>query len=434
MTRRVQIGLLGCGTVGSGVVRLLHARRQFLREKLGVELVLKTVCVRDRRRRRAVPLGRSRITTDPTEIVTDPSIEIVVELIGGLQPAKRWILEALRRGKAVVTANKALLADDPVLLRSTRGRWVGRLKFEASVAGGVPLIKALREGLVGNRIEALYGIINGTSNYILSAMTDLGTSFQEVLAQAQRRGYAERNAALDVDGVDAAHKLVILTFLGFGLSVRPAQVHVEGIRSITPTDVRYAGAMGYVIKPLAVAKRVGEALELRVHPALVPRRHLLASVSGVLNAIYVQGDMVGDVLLCGRGAGAFPTASAVVSDLVDLVRERGRGAGVRDGGHLVPPAGRLRVRPMRDVRTRYYLRLSAVDRPGVLAQISAILGRHRISISSLTQAERRASRTVPVIMTTHDARERDLQRAVGQIDRLPTVRGRSVVLRMEGEA
>ncbi len=431
MAETIQVGLIGFGTVGAGVARALLEKGRLLQERVGARVVLRRVCDRDFRRSRGIRLPPALKTTDPSRILNDPDIQIVVELIGGLEPARTFILEALRRGKQVVTANKALLADSGTALFAAATRAGTDLYFEASVGGGIPIIKALREGLVANHIDTILGIVNGTSNYVLTQMREKHLSFHEALLEAKHHGYAERNPSLDIDGHDAAHKLAILTLLGFGRPVRLADIHVEGISKISQADIQYADELGYCIKPLAIAKRVDHELDVRVHPTLLDKTHLLANVNGVYNAIYVHGDMVGATLFYGRGAGQNPAASSVMSDIADVARNLVSGIRQR-----IPLGGQRshgirRVRPMDRVEARYYMRFLVTDKPGVLAHIAGILGRYHISIASVHQKERRAARIVPVVMMTHEAREADVRRALHVIDRLSVVKQPTVAIRTE---
>ena len=412
------------------MAKMLLTRREFLARRAGVALSLRRVCVRHPRRAR--PLVDARIISgSPRQILQDPDIHVVVELMGGIHPAKEIVLGAIRAGKSVVTANKALLAHHGEELFRAAARKGVDLYFEASVAAGIPIIKSMREALVGNDVEVLYGILNGTTNFILTEMArGDGRSFKSALKEAIARGYAERNPALDLNGVDTAHKLTILVLLAFGKSVPPAQVYVEGIREITANDVRYAHEFGYTVKLLGIAKRDGEELEVRVHPTLLPNSHPLSSVSGVHNAVSVKGDLVGELTLYGQGAGRLPTTSAVIADLVDVARNLRHGAPLR----VPPPLPVKRIRRVRrigQIEGRYYFRFSCIDRPGVLSKIARILGSHRISIASVLQKDRRREHIVPVVMMSHEARERDVQDALAEIDRMPVIRRKSVSIRME---
>ena len=428
---KIPVGVIGFGTVGAGVARALLEKGRLLEERIGARLVLRHVCDKDLRRSRGFRLPPGVGTSDPQKILRDPDIRIVVELIGGQEPAKTFILDALRRGKHVVTANKALLAHAGVELFKAAERARADVYFEASVGGGIPIIKALREGLIANELDAILGIVNGTSNYILTRMREKSLSFHEALLEAKHHGYAERNPSLDIDGHDASHKLAILALLGFGVQARPADIHVEGISSISQADIRYADELGYCIKPLAIAKQVDHELELRVHPTLLATTHLLANVNGVYNAIYVHGDLVGSTLFYGRGAGQNPAASSVVSDIADVARNIATGTPLRVPLSRPVNRGIRRIRRMGNIETRYYMRFMVKDKPGVLARIAGVLGRHQISIASVHQKERRAARVVPVVMMTHEAKESHVRAALQAIDRLGFVRQPTVAIRTE---
>ena len=431
MPQKIQVGLIGFGTVGAGTARALLEKRHVLEQRIGARLVLRRVCDRDFRRSRGFRLPPGIATTDPAAIVQDPEIQIVVELIGGLEPAKSLILDALRRGKHVVTANKALLAHAGRELFAAATKANADLYFEASVGGGIPIIKALREGLIANDFDVILGIVNGTSNYILTQMREKRLSFHEALLEAKHHGYAERNPSLDVDGYDASHKLAILTLLGFGVQARVDDIHVEGISKISQADIQYADELGYCIKPLAIAKQVDHELEVRVHPTLLAKTHLLANVNGVYNAIYVHGDMVGSELFYGRGAGQSPAASSVVSDIADVARNIASGISqrvslIRHQSHRIQ-----RLRKMGNIETRYYMRFMVTDKPGVLARIANVLGHHHISIATVHQKERRAARIVPVVMMTHEAKESNVRNALAIIDRLSFAKQPTVAIRTE---
>jgi len=431
MRIKINIGIIGFGTVGAGVARALLEKARLLERRIGARLVLRRVCDKDFRRSRGFRLPPRLMTSNASDIVNDPDIQIVVELIGGLEPARSLVLQALRQGKHVVTANKALLAHAGKELFAAAARRNADLYFEASVGGGIPIIKALREALIANELDAILGIVNGTSNYILTRMREKGLSFHEALLEAKHHGYAERNPSLDIDGYDAAHKLSILTLLGFGVQARPSEIHVEGISNISQADIQYADELGYCVKPLAIAKQVDHELEVRVHPTLLAKTHLLANVNGVYNAIYVHGDMVGSELFYGRGAGQGPAASSVVSDIADVARNLA--SGVR---HRVPLTAHphhtiRRLRRMGDIETRYYMRCMVKDQPGGLARIAGILGRHHISIASVHQKERKAARIVPVVMMTHEAKESNMRDALHEIDRLRFIKHPTVAIRTE---
>ena len=428
--QRINVGLIGLGTVGTGVAKVLLERSRWFAQQAGVEVVLKRICTGHPRRQRPLRLRPGLVTTDVQAMLRDPEIHVVIELVGGLHPAREFVHGAIRARKHVVTANKALLAHHGAEIFRAAARAGVDVYFEASVAGGIPIIKALREGLVANSLQALYGIINGTSNFILSEMSREGCSFDAALKEAQARGYAERNPSLDLKGIDTAHKLSILALLGFGRMVPPEEMFVEGIPGITHNDIRYAHDLGYAIKPLAIAKREGDEIELRVHPTLLPRQHPLARVNGAYNAVYVKGDLVGEQLFYGQGAGRWPTTSAVLADLVDVARNVAYASPRRVPALMVASPVR-RIRRMGEVEGRYYFRFSCIDRPGVLAKIARILGAHRISIASVIQPDRRREHIVPLIMVTHEARERDVQEALRLIDRLSVIRRRTMAIRIE---
>lgn len=435
MKSRIGIGLIGFGTVGSGVVKLLLRNGDVLARRIGLPLELVKVADVDVGRDRGVALPAGVLTTAAADVIAHPDVDIVVELIGGIEPAKRFILEAMARGKHVVTANKALLAAaGEELFAAASDRGVD-FEFEGAVGGGIPIIRAIKEGLSGNRIESIHGIINGTSNFILTKMTDEHKAFADVLAEAQRAGYAEADPTSDVEGHDSANKLAILVSLAFGTPVTLKEIYTEGITGVTPLDIEFAREFGYRIKLLAIAKAQQDAIEARVHPTMIPEEYLLAQVGGVFNAIYVVGDFVGQTLFYGRGAGDQPTASAVVSDLVAVARNIRHGAAGRVPPTAYDGTGRrpLRLLAMEEISSRYYLRCSVLDNPGVLSAISGSLGKYNISISSVIQKGRKAGGAVPVVMMTHRAFERDMRRALAEIDRLPSVLDKTVLIRVEDE-
>lgn len=432
---RINVGIIGFGTVGSGTVDLLAANAEAIRDRTGSEIVVRTVADLDISRDRGVFLERSRLTTDARKILADPEIDVVVELIGGLEPARTFILEALAAGKHVITANKALLAEKGLELFRTAERNRVYLEFEASVGGGIPVIRMMREGLAANRIGRIIGILNGTSNYILTQMTEKAIPYDQAVREAQALGYAEDPPTLDVNGTDAAHKLAILLALAFRRPVSFPAVYREGIDRLTPEDIRFAEAFGFRLKLLAVARdRGGRGVEARVHPALIPRDHILANVDGPFNAVYVEGDFVGPTLYYGQGAGKKPTASAVVSDIMDVARR----LSLSDTGYA-PPLGKdfdrrteLLIQPMDDLEMVYYIRFYALDRPGVLARISGILAGHGISIASVIQKGRAVDGAVPIVMLTHEAREQDIRKAVTGIDQSREVTpGKTLMIRVE---
>ncbi|MBL7049895.1 MAG: homoserine dehydrogenase [Nitrospira sp.] len=429
---QINIGVIGFGTVGAGTVKILSNSSREIEQRLGFPVVIKRIADLDIKSDRGVSLEKGVLTSDVDVILNDPEIDIVVELIGGIRPAKDMVLKALRNGKHVVTANKALLAEAGKEIFRVAVKNKKQVGFEAAVAGSIPIIKVVRESLIGNRINSIYGIINGTANYILTKMTEEGVEFASVLKEAQDLGYAEADPTFDIEGVDSAHKLTILASLAFGIPLSFKKVYTEGISSITPLDIQFAADFGYSIKLLAIAKRVENELELRVNPAMVPKDDLISGVNGVFNAIRIDGDATGDALYYGRGAGDIPTGSAVVSDIADIARLIKSGAAERMTMPGMAEDNGLQIRKMEDIVTCYYLRLSVMDKPGVLSLISGILGTHNISISSMIQKGRRREKAVTLVMMTHVAREKDMTEALKKITRMSFVSGRPVMLRVEG--
>ncbi|HNX69479.1 MAG TPA: homoserine dehydrogenase [Candidatus Omnitrophota bacterium] len=429
--KKMKIGLLGLGQIGGGLYEILSAKKALFARQLGVSFEITRIAEKFPNAKRKVHPPKRLMTKDAFSVVRDPSIDVVVELIGGTTIARALIKEALKNGKHVVTANKALLAeygDEIFELAHRKRRWIC---FEASVGGGIPCIKALREGLAANRIDSIHAIINGTTNYILTQMTSHGTNFAEALAGAQQQGYAEANPFLDISGNDAAHKLAILARFAFGGKVTFKDIYCEGISRISSDDIAFAKEFGYTIKLLAIAKKSGGGMEARVQPTLLPNSHILANVGGSFNAILMHGDEVGDVLFYGRGAGPHPTASAVIADLIDIAKAGVDGPAedrfvVRALGKKVP------VKNISSILSRYYLRFNVIDKPSVVAGISRILGQYGISISDVMQRERSAGQVVPLILLTHDTHEKELRTAVRAIDRLPCIKGRTQVIRIEG--
>jgi len=430
--KRIHVGLIGFGTIGGGVANVLLSRRSMLRLKAGIDIKLTKICDKDLKTKRPIHAKDKKLLTKSLgQVLYDPTIDIVIELIGGVSPAKEIILEAIRQGKHVVTANKALLALHGKEIFDLAKKCGVRVEFEASAGGGIPIIRSLKESLVANRIELIYGIINGTSNFILSKMNSEGIGFKAALKDAQQRGYAEKNPALDISGGDSAHKLAILSLLGFDFPVKPDEIYAEGIGSIERSDIIYAREQGYAIKPLAIAKRRGKDIELRVHPTLIPKGHLLANVNGIYNAIYVRGDLIGESLFYGEGAGRYPTASSVVADVVSIAKKIASSAKANWPLDAGTGKGIIRCRQMGKIAVSHYIRFSAVDKPGVLARISGILGRCGISIASVTQKQKSRSNVVPIVMMTHTAQESDVAKALKLIDRLDIVKRHSVRIRIE---
>jgi len=440
--REVGIGIAGFGTVGGGVLSILRKHAGDIEARLGARIVVRKVAVRDVEKERAVDLPRELLTTRVEELVEDPRVEVVVELIGGVDRAFELVRAALERGKHVVTANKALLAArGDALFKLARAKGVD-VYYEAAVCGGVPIIRTLREALASDRISALHGIVNGTTNFILTEMAEKGAALAPVLAEAQRLGYAEADPTLDVSGGDAAQKLCVLAQLAFGARISPADVLTEGIMALTPEDFAWAKEFGYALKLLAVARRtppVGqgapaagdkESIEARVHPAFIPRDSLLAGVRGAMNAVVLHSEALGASMLYGQGAGAMPTGSAVVSDIIDLTRNILSGSPGRVP--LPPEEPRVLIRPHAEVRCGYYLRFSVKDVPGVLARTASVLAARRISIAAVQQREQNdQGKPVPLVVVTHEAREADLQAAIAEIDREPTTLAPTRLIRIE---
>ena len=443
--QQVNLGMIGGGTVGSGVFHALQLNGGLMASRIGVKVAVRKVAVKAFNEPRPYPIPRSLMTTDWQGVIADPQVDIVSELVGGTGIARTMVLAALKLGKPVVTANKALLSAHGEELFAAAKKYGTNLYYEASVCGGIPIIKSLREGFVGNRINALYGIVNGTCNYILTRMKLEGADFADVLADAQKHGYAETPPDLDIDGHDAAHKIGILASLAHGFWVNPKKIHVEGIRHISALDIKFAGELGYTIKLLGIIKRIADCrlpiadskkirnhcrVQVSVYPTLVPNAHVLASVNHVFNAVFVRGDIVGDTLFYGRGAGKDATASAVLSDLADAALDLKSGSKQR-----VPPfvphecAGA--VVPMDDVVSQYFLRLNVVDRPGTLAKIAAIFGAAKIGISSVIQPEGHEGGSVPLIFMLHYATNGAVTGALKKIGKLPVVKGKPVMIRVE---
>lgn len=430
--RSVKVGLIGLGIVGGGVAQLMLEEKARLAGVLGADLVLARAADLDQSLAQGLGLGEGVYTPDAGAILDDPAIDIVVELMGGLEPARSFVLKAVANGKQVVTANKALLAHHGAeIFKAARDKGVG-VAFEASVGGGIPLIRSLREGLAANRINNCMGILNGTCNFILTKMTAEGASFEEVLKEAQEKGFAEADPTFDVEGVDTAHKLAIVAALVTGAQPRLEDIPTEGITRLTPLDIQFAGEFGYKVKLLALLNQEDGRVEARVHPALVPVQHVLASVDGSFNALHLNGDWVDDVLLYGRGAGRRPTASAVVGDIVDTARDILRGVAGR-----VPALGRaggngeepLLLKPISEAVCQYYFRFTALDKPGVLAAIAKILAEHSISIEAVIQKGRESGGGVPIVMMTHEAKEAEVQAALGEIDGLDVISQPTMLIR-----
>jgi len=431
--QKVNLGMIGGGTVGSGVYHAWQQNGDTMAARLGVKIAFRKIAVKAFDEPRPYPIPRSLMTTDWQEVVHDPDIHVVIELVGGTGIAKTMVLAALERGKIVVTANKALISAHGKELFAAAAKYGTNFYYEASVAGGIPIIKSLREGFVANRFPAIYGIVNGTCNYILTRMKLEGADFGAVLADAQKQGYAETPPDLDIDGHDAQHKTGILASLAHGFWVDHHAIHTEGIRDVSKIDMQFAQQLGYTIKLLGIVKQIAAkkpGVQVSVYPTLIPDSHVLANVNGVFNAVFVRGDVVGDTLFYGRGAGKDATASAVLSDVADAALDLKNGTKVR-----VPPfvahARDGRVVPMDEIVSRYYVRLNVVDRPGVLAKIAAIFAAAKIGISSVIQPEGHEGESVPLILMIHDAPNAAMRKALAKIAKLPAVKARPVMIRVE---
>jgi homoserine dehydrogenase len=415
-SRQVNVGIIGLGTVGTGVARILLEQKELLKTRSSLSFILKTIVDIDWSWDRGLDLTGVLCTSRIDDLMDDPDINIVVETIGGLEPAFSFIARALKSRKHVVTANKALLATRGVELYKIAQENGVDLLFEASVGGGIPIIKGLREGLIANRFESIYGILNGTSNYILTKMHQEGLDFSEALKGAQEKGFAEADPTLDISGGDAAHKLAILASIAANTPIPYEKLYVEGITGITKTDIRFAQSFGYTIKLLAIYRHCGDGLDLRVHPTLIEDSHLLAAVNNELNAIFVKGDFVGNTMFYGPGAGERPTASAIVGDIVDLSRDLLLKEGEKFCTRAINLSGNVRLIPIEDVTNRFYLRFITKDRPGVLSLISGVLGEHGISISSMVQLEsHEKDNYIPIVLLTHEASERSMEQALKKI-------------------
>lgn len=420
--KEIKIALLGLGTVGTGVYELLIKNSDLIKERTGIKPIIKKILVKDIKKKREIEVDKSLLTTDIEEILEDPEISIICELMGGIEPAKSYILKALQRGKEVVTANKAILAqygDEIWEEAKKRKRFLG---FEASVGGGIPVIKTLKEALIGNNIKSIIGIINGTTNYILTRMLENNLNFKDALKAAQTKGYAEADPSLDIKGIDSAHKISILASLAFGFYIPVSEVYTEGIEEIDLMDLKFAKDFGYIVKLLAFALKRKGKIEIRVHPTLIPENHVLTSVRLNYNALYISGDFVGDILLYGLGAGKEPTASAVVSDIIDAIEFSYFGKKPFIKYPLTKNNNFFNIRPIEEVEFKYYFRFSAIDKPGVLSKISGILGKNNISIASVVQIGRQKKKgSVPVVMLTHETKEKNVIKALKEIDKLDVV-------------
>lgn len=433
--KNINIGLIGFGTIGCGVVKLLQDNEKLIKKKLDARLVLKKIADIDIKTPRLVKVNKNMLTTNAREILQDKSIDIIIELMGGYEPAKTFILEAIAQGKQVVTANKALLAMHGNEIFGAAEIKKTEIGFEASVGGTIPIIRTLKESLIANNIKSIYGIMNGTANFILTKMTDEGKDFDVVLKEAQKLGYAEADPTYDIEGVDTAHKLAITLSLAYGCKVNLSDIFREGISEISRQDVVFARELGYRIKLLAIAILHNSVVEARIHPTMIPSDHLLANVNRNYNAFHLIGDASGPVFLYGQGAGMMPTASAVVSDIIAIARNILKGvtgcAPLRTQKERTMDG--IRFMPMDNIETKYYFRFSAVDRPGVLSKISGILGENNISIATVIQKARQEKGAVPVVMTTYKAKEKNVRKAMKKIDKLDIVLDKTILVRIEDE-
>lgn len=434
MLEAVKVGMLGLGTVGSGTVNILSRNADEIARRAGRGIKISIASVRDIKKQRACDTSGFTLTVDHNKVIADPNVKIVLELIGGTGLARELVLKAIDNGKHIITANKALIAlHGNEIFQRAQEKGV-TVAFESAVAGGIPIIKAIREGLAGNSIQWLAGIINGTCNFILTEMRDKGRDFDDVLKEAQQLGYAEADPTFDIEGIDAAHKLTILASIAFGVPLQFEKIYIEGITEITSADVAYASELGYRIKSLGIAKRTANGLELRVHPTLIPHRRLIANVDGVMNAVVVKADALGPSLYYGAGAGAEPTGSAVVADLVDVVR-----ALTSDPENRVPhlafqpdALSNIPILSMDDVSTVYYLRIHVQDRPGVLADVTNIFANHNISIEAIIQKEPQTNiASVPIIILTHEVVEQNMNKAIAEIEKLEAVTNKIMRIRLE---
>jgi homoserine dehydrogenase len=431
----IQVGLIGFGNIGAGVVKLLRENAGVIRAKVGAGIVLKRIADLDITSDRGVAVDAGVLTTSVVDVFNDPDISIVIELIGGYEPAKSFVLKAIEKGKHIVTANKALLALHGSDIYAAAVRKGVEVQFEAAVGGGIPVLTAIKGNLAANNFSSVFGIMNGTCNYILTRMTQEGADFSDVLRAAQELGYAEPDPTFDVEGVDTAHKLAILASLCFGTRIDFKKIHTEGISNISGLDVKYAAEFGYRVKLLAIGKHVDGAIEARVHPTMIPLDSPLADINGVFNAIRLSGDFVGPVMFSGRGAGQNPTASAIVGDLIGLSRSMKAGAGRRMSplGFLDAAIVTMPVKPMSDIISKYMLRFSVLDKPGVLGGIAGALGKHGISIESMVQTAHEVadSAPVPIVIMTHKAREGSIQEALSEIDQLEIICEKTSFIRIE---
>lgn len=433
--KSIKVGLLGFGTIGTGVVKIFQQNREVLASRLGAEIELVRIADLDTTTDRGVSLPAGLLSDDAQALLNDPEISVVIELIGGYEPARTFVLQAIHNGKHIVTANKALLAlHGDEIFQAAEDAGVN-VMYEAAVGGGIPIISAIKENLGANEFTAIYGILNGTCNYILTQMEEAGDDFDDVLADAQKQGYAEADPTFDVEGIDTAHKLALLVSLCFGTRVDFDKVYTEGISKVTALDIEYAKDFGYKLKLLAIGKHDGDQVEARVHPTMIPEDYPLASINGVYNSIRLVGDFSGPVMLSGYGAGMDATASAVMGDVLSIARDLRADISTRSPA-LGCPQDQLeqyRIKPMDQIVTSYYMRCTVKDQPGVLSQISGILGKHDISIESMVQPHRHKAGAVPIVFMTHEAEERNVTAAIAEIDNLDVIQEETLLIRIEDQ-
>ena len=422
-----QIGIIGLGTVGTGVLKIFIENKILIENKIGVSLDIKKIADLDITTQRGVEIDPKKMTKNSEDVILDPDIEIVISLIGGINPEKEFILKALKNKKHVVTANKALLAECGKEIFNTAFENNVRVCFEACVGGGIPIIRSLGEGLAANRIKSIFGILNGTANFIITQMQNEKKDFKTALNLAKKLGYAEADPTLDIEGIDTAHKLSILSSMAFGQPVPLEKIYCEGISQINSFDIEYAEEFGFSIKLLAIAKDTGKGIEVRVHPTMLPKEYMLSTVDGVFNAVYINGDSVGPTMYYGQGAGAMPTASAVWSDIMELISKK---TNLKSSSIYFEKNPKI-ISNINDLYTKYYLRFSTLDHSGVLSRISGILGKMNISIASVMQKERSEGNKVPIVMLTHEANEADMQKALAEINKLDMIKDKTVLIRVE---
>ena len=429
----IKVGLLGFGTIGTGVVKVFQQNQDLMASRLGANLELTRIADLDTTTDRGVQLAPGLLTDDAQALLNDPEIQVVIELIGGYEPARTFVLQAIRNGKHIVTANKALLAMHGEEIFSAAEEAGVAVMFEAAVGGGIPIISAIKENLGANTFSALYGILNGTCNYILTQMDEEGEAFADVLAEAQKHGYAEADPTFDVEGIDTAHKLALLISLCFGTRVDFDQIYTEGISKVTALDIEFAHGFGYKLKLLAIGKRDGERIEARVHPTMIPEDYPLSSINGVFNSVRLVGDFSGPVMLSGYGAGMDATASAIMGDVLAVARDFQGNVGARSPALGCPQAqmSSCEIKHMDQIVSAYYLRFTVKDQPGVLAQIAGILGNHEISIESMVQPHRHAAEAVPIVFMTHESEERNVAAALAEIDQLDAIQEDTLLIRIE---